>query len=149
MDTEKAQRWDSRGHFFAAAAEAMRRILVDRARRKQRPKHGGGRQRLDLDSAFPASDATPDAVLAIDEALGKLEREFPEKAALIKLRYYAGCSLGQAADAMGIPRNYKKTFDLRSDASVQRVDGVGIAVLLSRFFSECMSCRPEKLALSY
>ncbi len=149
MDTEKAQRWDSRGHFFAAAAEAMRRILVDRARRKQRPKHGGGRQRVDLDSVFPASDATPDALLAIDEALSKLEREFPEKAALIKLRYYAGCSLGQAADAMGIPRNCKKTLDLRSDASVQRVDGVGIAVLLSRFFSECMSCRPKKLALSY
>ncbi len=102
VDTEKAQNWNSRGHFFGAAAEAMRRILVDRARRKQRPKHGGGRRRLELDSAFPANDATPDALLAIDEALGQLQREFPEKARLVNLRYYAGCSLEQAANAMGI-----------------------------------------------
>ncbi len=102
VDTEKAQNWSSRGHFFGAAAEAMRRILVDRARRKQRPKHGGGRRRLELDSAFPANDATPEALLAIDEALGQLQREFPEKARLVTLRYYAGCSLEQAANAMGI-----------------------------------------------
>ena len=102
VDGESGRHWNSRGHFFGAAAEAMRRILIDRARRKQRPKHGGDRQRLDLDSAFPANDATPDALLAIDEALEKLEREFPEKARLVKLRHYAGCSLQQAADAMGV-----------------------------------------------
>ncbi len=102
VDVEQAQTWNSRGHFFGAAAEAMRRILIDRARRKQRPKHGGGRRRLDLEAAFPANDAAPDALLAIDEALGKLESEFPEKARLVKLRHYAGCSLQQAADAMGI-----------------------------------------------
>ena len=102
VDAEQAQTWNSRGHFFGAAAEAMRRILIDRARRKQRPKHGGGRRQLDLEAAFPANDAAPDALLAIDEALGKLESEFPEKARLVKLRHYAGCSLQQAADAMGI-----------------------------------------------
>ena len=102
VDAERIQKWNSRGHFFAAAAEAMRRILIDRARRKRRPKHGGDRRRLDLDSAFPATDASPGALLAIDEALEKLEREFPDKARLVKLRHYAGCSLEQAANAMGI-----------------------------------------------
>jgi len=100
--TDHAAGWKSRGHFFGAAAEAMRRILIDLARKKQRPKHGGDRRRLDLDGAFPASDAEPDALLAIDEALLKLEREFPDKAQLVKLRHYAGCTLEQAADAMGI-----------------------------------------------
>ena len=104
VDSESASAWDSRGHFFAAAAQAMRRILIDRARRKQRPKHGGDRRRLELDSAFPANDASPDALLAIDEALQKLEREFPEQARLVALRHYAGCSLQQVAEVMGISR---------------------------------------------
>ncbi len=99
---DKARQWDSRGHFFAAAAEAMRRILIDRARKKQRPKHGGNRQRVDLDSVFPASDAAPDALLAMDEALIKLAAQAPEKAELIQLRYYTGCSLTEAAIAMGV-----------------------------------------------
>ena len=99
----QSQHWNSRGHFFGAAAEAMRRILIDRARKKQRPKHGGDRRRIDLASAFPASDdASPDALLAIDEALEKLERDHPEKAQLVKLRHYAGFSVEQVADAMGI-----------------------------------------------
>ena len=102
MDVEKAQDWDSRGHFFAAAAEAMRRILIDRARRKQRPKHGGDRRRVDFDSVFPATDAQPETLLAMDEALAKLEREHAEKSALVKLRYYAGLSLTDAASALGI-----------------------------------------------
>lgn len=102
VDVEKAQRWDSRGHFFAAAAEAMRRILVDRARRKQRPKHGGDRQRVDLDSVFPATDAAPDALLAMDDALARLAVEDPEKAELIRLRYFAGLPLKEAATAMRI-----------------------------------------------
>ena len=80
----------------------MRRILIDRARKKRRPKHGGNLRRLDLDAAFPANDDTPDALLAIDEALQKLERRFSDKAELVKLRHYAGLSLLQAADAMGI-----------------------------------------------
>lgn len=110
VDVENPQAWHSRGHFFAAAAEAMRRILVDRARRKQRPKHGGNRQRLDLETAFPANDAAPDELLAIDEALQRLEREFPAKAQLVKLRHYAGCTLEQAADAMGISAATAKRY---------------------------------------
>lgn len=102
VDTEQARAWSSRGHFFGAAAEAMRRILIDRARRKQRRKHGGDRRRIDLDASFPANDAAPDALLAIDEALAKLERRFPDQARLVKLRHYAGCTLEQAADALGI-----------------------------------------------
>lgn len=96
------QTWNSRGHFFGAAAEAMRRILIDRARRRQCRKHGAGRLRLDLDCVSPASDAEPDALLAVDEALARLEREFPEHARLVKLRHYAGCPLEQAAEALGI-----------------------------------------------
>jgi len=101
-DGEQVQGWNSRGHFFGAAAEAMRRILIDRARRKQRAKHGGDRKRLDFAGAFPANEAMPDELLAIDEALERLGREHPKKAELVKLRHYAGCSLQQAADAMGI-----------------------------------------------
>ena len=102
VDAENGSVWNSRGHFFGAAAEAMRRILIDRARKKQRPKHGGDRRRLELNAAFPANDATPDALLAIDEVLEKLDRRFPDQARLVKLRHYAGLSLLQAADAMGI-----------------------------------------------
>jgi RNA polymerase sigma factor (TIGR02999 family) len=102
VDTEEVRTWSSRGHFFGAAAEAMRRILIDRARRKERPKHGGDRRRLDLDAAFPANEAAPEALLAIDETLEKLERRFPKQAQLVKLRHYAGCTLQQAADALGI-----------------------------------------------
>ena len=94
--------WDSRGHFFASAAEAMRRILIDRARRKQRPKHGGDLQKLDLEIHCPASDETPDRLLAINEALAKLEREQPEIAQLVKLRYFAGVPLKDAAQLMGV-----------------------------------------------
>ena len=99
---EPAPSWNSLGHFFGAAAVAMRRILIDRARRRIRPKHGGGRRQLDLDNAFPASDAAPDALLAIDEAIVSLEQRFPEQAKLVQLRHYAGCSLQDAADALGI-----------------------------------------------
>jgi RNA polymerase sigma factor (TIGR02999 family) len=102
VDVDHVQQWDSRGHFFAAAAEAMRRILVDRARRGRRPKHGGGLRRVDFDAVFPASDAEPDTLLSMDEALTKLEQEYPEKSALVRLRYYAGLTLVDAARALGI-----------------------------------------------
>ena len=78
VDVEKVQ-WDSRGHFFAAAAEAMRRILVDNARRKQRPKHGGNRRQIDINSVFPAANAIPESLLAMDKALSKFALEAPEK----------------------------------------------------------------------
>src|SRR6476659_5762100 len=94
--------WNSRGHFFAAAAEAMRRILVDSARRKRRPKHGGDRRRLGLDSlALPVEDRFHD-LLALDEALDELARREPLKAELVKLRYFAGLSIEEAAACLGI-----------------------------------------------
>jgi RNA polymerase sigma factor (TIGR02999 family) len=97
-----AQRWDSPGHFFAAAAEAMRRILVENARRKRRLRHGGGRRRVSLDLAGPAEEGGGDDVLAVDEALGRLARQKPAAAAVVKLRYFAGLTAGQAAAALGI-----------------------------------------------
>src|SRR5262249_20108740 len=101
VDVEKAKHWNSRGHFFAAAAEAMRRILVDNARRKRRPKHGGDRQRVALDESLPWADPGDD-LLAIDEALNRLAAEEPVKADLVKLRYFAGLSLEEAAACLSI-----------------------------------------------
>src|SRR6516164_8991292 len=98
-------RWDSRGHFFAAAAEAMRRILIDQARRKHSQKRGGARRRVELDAgallAEPEGEAAED-LLALDEALQQLEAEDPLKARLVKLRYFAGLSLADAAAALGV-----------------------------------------------
>ena len=109
--------WDSRRHFFAAAAEAMRRILIDGARRKRTEKHGGGLQRINLDNVDVAADARSPDLLAIDEALTKLAAEDPLKAQLVNLRYFAGLSVQEAADAMGISRatadrywSYARTF---------------------------------------
>jgi RNA polymerase sigma factor (TIGR02999 family) len=97
------QQWDNRGHFFAAAAEAMRRILVDNARRNRRPKHGGDLQRVELDQARLQASAEPAVdVLALDEALDRLAAEDPEKAQVVKLRYFAGLSIEETAAAMGI-----------------------------------------------
>jgi RNA polymerase sigma factor (TIGR02999 family) len=104
VDTEKAQKWDSRRHFFAAAAEAMRRILIERARRKRTAKHGGQRRQVSLDDVEVAADARADDVLALDEALTRLAAEDPVKAQLVTLRYFAGLSVQQAADALGISR---------------------------------------------
>ena len=102
VEGEVARRWNSRGHFFAAAAEAMRRILVDNARRKRRPKHGGDRKRLPLDAlALPVEDRFHD-LLALDEALTALAAKEPLKAELVKLRYFAGLSVEEAAACLGI-----------------------------------------------
>jgi RNA polymerase sigma factor (TIGR02999 family) len=105
VDASEAQHWNSRRHFFAAAAEAMRRILVEQARLKQRHKHGGGRQRVPLDEAQPAQRDDAAEVLAIDEALAKLAAEDPEAAQLVQLRYFAGFSVEQAAETLGLPRS--------------------------------------------
>jgi RNA polymerase sigma factor (TIGR02999 family) len=96
--------WDGRGHFFAAAAEAMRRILIDSARRKHRPKHGGDRQRVDLDQAAQVAQLPPEAedLLALDEALIRLEQREPLKAKVVKLRFFAGLTIPQVAEALGI-----------------------------------------------
>jgi len=97
--------WENRRHFFGAAAEAMRRILVDKARRKARLRHGGKRQRVDLAQAEPAvEDHSSDDLIALDEALTKLTEKAPEKAQLLKLRYFAGLTEKQAAETLGISR---------------------------------------------
>jgi RNA polymerase sigma factor (TIGR02999 family) len=98
----RGQRWDSRGHFFAAAAEAMRRILIDRAREKRSQKRGGGRKKLDLDSLDLATQAAPDQLLALDDALAKLAGEDPAAARLVELRYFAGLTVEEAGKALGI-----------------------------------------------
>ena len=102
VDVEKAQHWDSRGHFFSAAAEAMRRILVECARSKGRQKRGGNWSRLDIDSIDAVANATPDQLLAVDEALEKLNRDDPDIFELVRLRYFAGLNIEQAASALGL-----------------------------------------------
>ena len=97
--------WDNRGHFFVSAAEAMRRILIDNARRKQRHKRGREYQRVGLDQAELASDTPSDDILALDEALAKLTDEDETKATLVKLRCFAGLTLNQAAEVLGISRS--------------------------------------------
>jgi RNA polymerase sigma factor (TIGR02999 family) len=101
VDHDQAQHWNSRGHFFAAAAEAMRRILVDNARRKRRPKHGGDRQRIELDESLAAADPRND-LLALNDALGQLAVQEPVKAELVTLRYFAGLSIDEAAAVLSI-----------------------------------------------
>jgi RNA polymerase sigma factor (TIGR02999 family) len=98
----REQRWDSRGHFFAAAAEAMRRLLIDRAREKRSEKRGGTRKRLDIDAMDLATTVTPDQLLAVDEALAKLARADPAAARLVELRYFAGLTVDEAGKALGI-----------------------------------------------
>jgi RNA polymerase sigma factor (TIGR02999 family) len=105
VDTEKAQHWNSRGHFFGAAAEAMRRILVENARRKQADKRGGRARRIPLDAANVGYHSTADEILDIDEALTRLAGEDPQAARLVQLRYFAGLSLEEAADVVGIARS--------------------------------------------
>ena len=96
--------WESRGHFFAAASEAMRRILVENARRKGRQKRGGGRARAELRDADIAIDDPHDEILAIDDALARLAVEDPQAAELVKLRYFAGLSVEEAARSLGLSR---------------------------------------------
>jgi RNA polymerase sigma factor (TIGR02999 family) len=98
------QRFDDRGHFFAAAAEAMRRVLVDHARTRGRLKRGGGRRRLDLDRLTDFAAATDDDLVGLDGALDRLAADYPAAAELVKLRFFAGMSLGEAADVLGLPR---------------------------------------------
>ncbi len=102
VGTEEAQQWTSRGHFFAAAAEAMRRILVENARRKMRLKHGGGLQRHDLNVLDLASPRTPDELVALSEALDRLAVTNAGAAELVKLRYFAGLTNEEAAAVVGV-----------------------------------------------
>src|SRR6187401_2927387 len=96
VGAEQGQRWDGRGHFFAAAAEAMRRLLIDSARRRNSEKHGGGWQRVDLLDTELAVDSATDDLLAVDEAMSKLAAHDPLMARLVELRFFAGLTLAQA-----------------------------------------------------
>jgi RNA polymerase sigma factor (TIGR02999 family) len=102
VDVETAPQWNSRGHFFAAAAEAMRRILVEMARKRRRLKRGGDRQRLDLDRLELPDHNVPNNLLDLDDALTRLAKSHPEQAELVKLRYFAGLTVDEAAKALGI-----------------------------------------------
>ncbi len=104
VDVDKAQHWNSRGHFFTAAAEAMRRILVERARSKRRLKRGGGAQRLELDERLLVTDDRADELLAVHEAMDELERHSAQAAALVKLRFFAGLEHQEAAELLGLGR---------------------------------------------
>jgi RNA polymerase sigma factor (TIGR02999 family) len=102
VDVERAQHWNSRGHFFAAAAEAMRRILVENARRRKAEKHGGGWQRQELIDAELAVDSTGDDLFAVDEALTRFAAEHPRAAQLVHLRFFLGQTLEEAAAQLGV-----------------------------------------------
>ena len=104
VDVEKAYDWKSRGHFFAAAAEAMRRILVDNARRKASQKHGGDRRQVDAELDELPTRMTPRELISLDEALSDLATVAPERAKLVTLRYFGGMTIEQAAEVLGISR---------------------------------------------
>jgi len=107
---DERRRWNDRTHFFATAAETMRRILVDNARRKRAARHGGGQHRVDLPELGSAVVESDDRVLAVDEALEKFAALDPEKAELVKLRYFVGMTVEQAAEALGISERTAKRY---------------------------------------
>jgi RNA polymerase sigma factor (TIGR02999 family) len=104
VDTKQAQHFNSRGHFFGAAAEAMRRILVESARQRRTLKRGQGHERIDLPELADCSGEDPVDLLALDDALKQLEEQHPAKAEVVKLRFFAGCTLEEAAQMLGISR---------------------------------------------
>jgi RNA polymerase sigma factor (TIGR02999 family) len=111
VGSDASPAWDTRGHFFAAAAEAMRRILIENARRKRRTKHGGQLRRMDLDVVSLAVDAPHEDVVAISEALDRLAQTDPQAAEFVKLRYFAGLSVDEAAGVLGIsPRTAQRDW---------------------------------------
>jgi RNA polymerase sigma factor (TIGR02999 family) len=131
VDVEQAQQWDCRGHFFAAAAEAMRRILIDQARTKQSVRRGGGLRRLDVIDAEIAAPEPMTDVLAVNEALERFEKIDKLKADLVKLRYFAGLTVPQAAEALGISPTtacrYWAFARAWLHAEVKRIDEVPLA----------------------
>lgn len=104
VDVEKAQHWNSRGHFFGAAAEAMRRILVENARRKGRVRHGHEQKRVELPDVASSSGPSPETILAVDEAVTRLGEDDPTAANIVKLHFFAGFTLDETAEALGISR---------------------------------------------
>jgi RNA polymerase sigma factor (TIGR02999 family) len=124
VDVDKAQRWNSRGHFFAAAAEAMRRILVENARRKDSLKRGGSREREALDPENLVVPEVPDELLALDEALSQLATADPQAAKLVDLRYFAGLTIKQAAEVLGIsPRSADFLWAFARAWLVRKIEG--------------------------
>ena len=107
---QQNRRWQDRNHFFAAAADAMRRILTDNARRKLRLRHGGGQQRVDLDDCPEAAIADNEQVLAVDEALQKFAKLDPQRAEVVKLRYFVGMSFQETAEVLGISEPTAKRY---------------------------------------
>jgi RNA polymerase sigma factor (TIGR02999 family) len=110
LTTEDKRKWNDRTHFFAAAAEAMRRILVDNARRKRAERHGGGQQRVEMPEIASAVMETDDKVLAVNEALENFAVLDPQEAELVKLRYFVGMTIEQAAEALGISERTAKRY---------------------------------------
>ena len=110
VKVEPSQQWHGRGHFFAAAAEAMRRILVDNARRKNRLKHGGGRVRQELHADLVAAPEAAEDLLALDEALTRLALKEPQVAKLVQLRYFGGLTIREAADILGVSPRTADTY---------------------------------------
>jgi RNA polymerase sigma factor (TIGR02999 family) len=129
VDEADVQKWDNRWHFFAAAGDAMRRILVDNARRRAALKRGGGARRVSLDNVELSIGDPPDDMVALDEALTKFTTTHPEKAQLVNLRYFAGLSMEQAAEAMGI-----------SDRTARRNWAYARAWLFSHITSDRPAC---------
>jgi RNA polymerase sigma factor (TIGR02999 family) len=126
VDADKADNWNSRGHFFAAAAEAMRRILVEGARRKKSLKHGGDRSRHDLDGADVAAPEIREDLLALDEALDKLATRNRQAAELVQLRYFAGLTLPETAEVLGIsPRTAGRLWTYARSWLRREVEGAG------------------------
>src|SRR5262245_8539335 len=122
---ENTQHWDNRGHFFAAAAEAMRRILIMNARRRQAEKRGGCGQRIELDSAVAIAVDRDDRLLALDEALTRLEERHPEKGQLVKLRFFAGLTIAEAAQTLGISDATAERYWTYARAWLQREMAAG------------------------
>jgi len=110
VDSEGQARFNSRAHFFGAAAEAMRRILIDRARRKQAQRHGGGQPHLDIQELEVAVEVRDDELLALDEALDRFAVEHKAKAELVKLRYFVGLTVSQAAEILGVSEPTAKRY---------------------------------------
>jgi RNA polymerase sigma factor (TIGR02999 family) len=126
VDVEKAQDWNTRGHFFAAAAEAMRRILIETARRKRAVKRGGDQAKVDLDQLEIAASDMPHDLLALDEALIAFTAVDPKAAELVKLRYFAGLTIKQAAEVLGVsPRTADSLWAFARAWLLQRIQGGG------------------------
>jgi RNA polymerase sigma factor (TIGR02999 family) len=144
VNTEREQHWNSRGHFFAAAAEAMRRILVERARSKRRVKRGGGALRLELDEHLLVADDRVDEILAVHEVLDQLERHDAQAAALVKLRFFAGFEHQEAAgDARPEPPGSRSPVAAGPHLAVPSVGGGRILIFPEFRVHAASICRTE------